>query len=61
MTLPLYLKAQYYYIISIFLPFRVYSVFALLVCLQETVKSLGTGTMSYPSLCLPASSTVPGT
>ena len=31
--------------------FRINSVFALLVCLQETVGSLGTGTMSYSSSC----------
>ena len=40
------------YITDIFLVcFRINCVFALLVCLQEIVGSLGTGTMSYSSSC----------
>lgn len=42
-NIPLYLKAQYYYVTGSFVHFRVYSVFALPVCLQENVISLETG------------------
>lgn len=41
-NIPLYLKAQYYYVTDSFVHFRVYSVFALPVCLQEIVNSLET-------------------
>lgn len=51
--MPMYLKAQYYYITDIFVHFRINSMSLYLpVCLQETVSFWETGTMSYSSLCL---------